>query len=278
MADTSASAPCVVVGIDGSRSALDAALWGVDEAVSRDIPLRQLYAIDPDDSHDTEEAARDLARAEIAVRYAFTAVEATEKPVKIEVEILQTRPVDALIRASSYAALLCLGDTGIHGRSGTRLGSTAAAVATSARCPVAIIRGFDPQPAEKRWVVVELDEQVPDAAVLRQASDEALLRRSPLRVLPAGPTRGSARGDQPADALERHLAECHQRYPELDIETVVVGTSPSRYLAEYADWIQLLVVSRERTHGIADLFNSPGYPQLPEACCSVLIYQPQTVL
>ena len=29
----------VVVGIDGSRPALDAALWAVDEAVSRDIPL-----------------------------------------------------------------------------------------------------------------------------------------------------------------------------------------------------------------------------------------------
>ena len=37
----------VVVGIDGSRSALDAALWAVDEAVSRDIPLRLVYAIDP---------------------------------------------------------------------------------------------------------------------------------------------------------------------------------------------------------------------------------------
>ena len=42
------SATSVVVGIDGSRSALDAALWGVDEAVSRDVPLRLVYAIDPD--------------------------------------------------------------------------------------------------------------------------------------------------------------------------------------------------------------------------------------
>ncbi len=31
--------PVVVVGIDGSRSAIGAALWAVDEAVSRDIPL-----------------------------------------------------------------------------------------------------------------------------------------------------------------------------------------------------------------------------------------------
>ena len=43
-------APSVVVGIDGSRSALDAALWAADEAVSRDVPLRLVYAIDPDTS------------------------------------------------------------------------------------------------------------------------------------------------------------------------------------------------------------------------------------
>ena len=91
MRDLTSSSPSVVVGIDGSRSALDAALWAVDEAVSRDIPLRLVYAIDPDNATgtDPQDAARDLATAEIAVRYAFTAVESTDKPVKIEVEILQ---------------------------------------------------------------------------------------------------------------------------------------------------------------------------------------------
>ncbi len=63
MRDLPHSPPSVVVGIDGSRSALDAALWAVDEAVSRDIPLRLVYAVDPDDSSgaDPQDAARDLA-------------------------------------------------------------------------------------------------------------------------------------------------------------------------------------------------------------------------
>jgi nucleotide-binding universal stress UspA family protein len=92
----------VVVGIDGSRSALDAALWAVDEAVSRDVPLRLVYAIDPDrcTGSSNEDAAHDLATAEIAVRHALMAVESTDKRVKIEVEILQDRPLDAL-RAES---------------------------------------------------------------------------------------------------------------------------------------------------------------------------------
>ena len=41
---------------------------------------------------------RELAAAEVAVRYAFTAVESTDKPVKIEVEILQDRPTQRAAR------------------------------------------------------------------------------------------------------------------------------------------------------------------------------------
>jgi nucleotide-binding universal stress UspA family protein len=69
----------VVVGIDGSSAAMRAALWAVDEAVSRDIPLRLIYAIGhPHISVvDADDEARRLATAEIAVRYAFMAVEAT---------------------------------------------------------------------------------------------------------------------------------------------------------------------------------------------------------
>jgi nucleotide-binding universal stress UspA family protein len=73
--------PSVVVGIDGSRAAINAALWAADEAVSRDIPLRLVYAIDSTDKSDTgtEGAARKLASAEQSVRHAFTAVESTDK-------------------------------------------------------------------------------------------------------------------------------------------------------------------------------------------------------
>jgi nucleotide-binding universal stress UspA family protein len=85
-----ARSPSVVVGIDGSQAAVQAALWAVDEAVSRDIPLRLVYAIEPYGAPDTnpQHAAQILATGELAVRYAFSAVELTEKPVKIEVEIL----------------------------------------------------------------------------------------------------------------------------------------------------------------------------------------------
>ncbi len=42
-------AACIVVGIDGSPAAVEAALWAIDEAVERDIPLRLVYVIDSTD-------------------------------------------------------------------------------------------------------------------------------------------------------------------------------------------------------------------------------------
>ena len=178
--------PSIVVGIDGSRAAVDAALWAVDEAVSRDIPLRLVYAIDPGAADaDPHDAARELATAEMAVRYAFTAVESTEKPVKIEVEILQDKPSRALVAASRSAAMICVGAVGLTHATRGRIGSTAAALANSAHCPVAVIRrqavsrsmkpGCDPgggrsiaQPAAPFWSC---------------GLDEARLRGAPLRVL-----------------------------------------------------------------------------------------------
>ena len=110
------SPPSVVIGIDGSRAAVGAALWAADEAVSRDIPLRLVYAIEPSNEAcvDTQVAAHDLATAELAIRFAFTAVESTEKPVKIEVEILQGRsPTRALLESSRSAAMICVGSMGL---------------------------------------------------------------------------------------------------------------------------------------------------------------------
>ena len=58
----------IVVGIDGSKAALRAAYWAVDEAVKRDVPLRLLYAIDADHARETTpvDMARKLATAESA--------------------------------------------------------------------------------------------------------------------------------------------------------------------------------------------------------------------
>jgi nucleotide-binding universal stress UspA family protein len=287
MEDRYSPSRAVVVGIDGSRSAIDAALWAVDEAVSRDIPLRLVFAIDPACAGtDPRDTARDLARAEVAVKQAFTAVESTDKPVKIEVEILQERPTQALVNASRWAALLCVGATGLKHCAQRRVGSTAAALASSARCPVAVVRGHDPLQAQRQGVVAEVDESVAGDGVLRRALDEAQLRDAPLRVLTAWQSRYTdihdsnavADGNRLARAhLDRRLAQWKKRYPDLDVEAVAVHGSTLNYLSKNADSIQLIVVGHERTQGVTALLGPPGYAALHNANCSVLICEPHNL-
>jgi len=278
-----------VVGIDGSRSALDAALWAVDEAISRDIPLRLIYAIDPANTAgtDPEDAARDLARAEVAVRYAFTAVESTNKPVKIEVEFLQDRPTRALLEASRWAAMVCVGSIGLKHSAHGRIGSTAAALASSAHCPVAIVRRHDPLQTEQQWVVAELDEAPASEGVLRRALEQAQRRGAPLRVLVTWQSRfgdvhdghAVADGNRLAKAqLDRRLAHWRKRNPDLDVQAVAVHGSTLNFLTKNASSIQLLVAGHERAQGINALVGPPGYAALHNGNCSLLICEPQNVL
>ncbi|GAS88424.1 universal stress protein [Mycolicibacterium brisbanense] len=142
MTSTPRSSPGIVVGIDGSRCALNAALWATDEAVSRNVPLRLIYVVEPrnGDGFDGQEASRDLARADIAIRQARIALESTEKPVKIEWAVLHGEPAAVLLTASESADMLCVGSFGLtHAVGDQRPGSTAMALPAAAACPVAVI-------------------------------------------------------------------------------------------------------------------------------------------
>ncbi len=281
--------PSVVVGIDGSRAGVTAALWAADEAVDRDVPLRLLYAIEPSTESDEhpEMAAQRLATAELAVRYAFAAVEATNQPVKIEVEILQGRPAATLLQASRSAAMLCVGAIGLRHTTMGRLGSTAATLASSAHCPVAIIRGTEAGIFPPRPVVVEVDEMISSTGVLQLGIAQARLRGAPLRVLTTWQSRFTdihdARavtdGNRRAKAqLDRRLAWWMRRNPDVDIKSVVAHCSTLNYLAHNAKNIQLVVVGRERARGLGDVVGAAVEVALHDTGCSVLVCEPHNAL
>lgn len=273
--------PAVVVGIDGSAAAVTAALWGVDEAVSRDIPLRLVCAIEPQTSPlSPQQAARALATAEIAVREAFTAVESLELPVKVEVEIVQEPAERALIVASRSATLVCIGALGRDHALGRRVGSVAAAVSRTAHCPVAIIRRHDPTSAAAGFVVAELDLASDSTSVLACALEEAHMRGVPLRVATTWKARFTDVHDPRAVAdhnrltraqLEKRLAPWRRRFPDVDVAPVVARGSILNYLAEHAHSIQLLVVCGERSAGVAELAGPAAQVALHDTDCSVLI-------
>lgn len=280
MGAISPPSPAVVVGIDGSCRSVSAALWAVDEAAERDLPLRLVYAIEPREPDDCAILAQDFASAEIAVREAAMAIESADQPVKIEVEIVQDRPVAALLAASRSAAMVCVGALGRNHAAGRRVGSTVSGLLARAHCPVAIIRPERLHQAEPGWVVTEFERTPAGPTVLGHALNEARLRKAPLRVLatwrPGFPdiqdAHASAEGTRQAKAnLERSLSRYRRLYPDLDIRSIAVPGSPMNYLARHAESIQLIVIGHHPKDELAKLAGPASYSTLNSLNCSVLI-------
>ena len=148
----------IIVGIDGSQAAIAAARWGVDEAISRAVPLR-LISVMKQTHPSPDDYARDLAHAETSLREAQFAVEAGQKPVKIETEIPRGPAGPVLVEASRDAEMICVGSVGIGRYARSILGSTATELAEKAHCPVAVIRtNLDQPPPEINWIVVRMTD------------------------------------------------------------------------------------------------------------------------
>lgn len=269
--DASAGHSSIVVGIDGSRAALDAALWAVDEAVARDIPLRLLYAIEPDDNTQVppDRAARKLAIAENAVRYASVTAEAAEKPVRIEFEIAQAKPTVALTRASASAAMLCVGAVGLQHFRPERAGSTAAAVALAAHCPVAVIRRHgDKARRDEHWIAVDSQASNDSDAVMKTAIDEARLRDLPLRAVSYRPRGGC---DQSLPGVDRRLERWRRQYPDVDLAAAISTGSLIDYLAIHGRKVRMVVVGYRNRDAVTQLLGPAGNAVMHSADCSLLI-------
>jgi nucleotide-binding universal stress UspA family protein len=267
----------IVVGIDGSKAAIRAALWAVDEAVSRDAPLRLLYATERGDTREAE-----LAAAEAAICHAVKAIEVAGKPVKLETEVAQGPAIGSLISASASAAMVCVGAVGLrHFRPG-RVGSTAAALAISARCPMAIIRARDDhvhRPAD--GIIVELDGSPDNGVLLGAAVEEARLRNAAIRAIicrPTAPDRAlaGAEGDRRALAdLDRRLARWTRRYPDLRVESMAVNGGLLEYLAYNRRSVGLVIVGAHNRQHLKELVGPAGSAALQDADCSLLIVNQQ---
>ncbi len=285
MREISSPTPSIVVGIDGSSQAITTALWAIDEAFDRDIPLRLVYAIEPCESGrvDGGSIARAFATAESAVRQAVMAIEANVHPVKIEVEIVQDRPVAALLAVSQSAAMICIGAHGINEATGKRIGSTVSGLLAQARCPVAIVIPGRQHQVVPGCVVTEFENSADGPTALGHALEEARLRRAPLRVLatwrPGFPdiqdTHARAEGGRQAKAsLERSLTRYRRQYPDVEIEAVAVSGNAMNYLARHADSIQLLVLGHHPSNELTALTGPASYSSLNGLDRSLLISEP----
>ena len=97
------AAPPVVVGTDGTPTALHAVAWAASEAVLRGRPLRIVHA-GPYDV--TRELSPGRRRASAVLARAFTVARRHEPRVEAHTQLSGESPVTALVHASADAELL----------------------------------------------------------------------------------------------------------------------------------------------------------------------------
>jgi nucleotide-binding universal stress UspA family protein len=267
--DHAFSPAAIIVGIDGSKAAVHAAIWAIDEAVSRDIPLRLVHVTSGHSGASLHSHNLDLdyARAEHAIHQAWKAVEAVGEPVKLEMEILRGDPASMLIHESRLAAMVCVGQTS-HSR--RALGSTGSALSRSAHCPVAVIRLHAGAARDGRWIIAVVDDSTRSEAVLRQAADEAQRRKSPLLVLTTAPG-GQGNSDEVTElsshlTLDQVMADASQD----KMCTLPVGDAMQDYLAGNAELAQLVVIGADDARRTTKFTGTLADAVLRHINCSVM--------
>lgn len=162
----------LLVGVDGSVSALHAARWAAEEAQRRGAGLRLLHAcvfppLVPRDDLYVEEVRRQgrtwLAEAESAARAAASGV-------PVETTLTEGSAAERLVAESGQSGteLLVLGSRGLGGFRSLLVGSVAVNLAAHGHCPVVVVRGRDPEqpPPSQGPVVAGVDgSPVSDTAI-----------------------------------------------------------------------------------------------------------------
>jgi nucleotide-binding universal stress UspA family protein len=273
MRDSNRPKPTVVAGIDGSEAAINAAEWAVEEAISREVPLRLVYVI----AEQVELAPlasvgsvrMEVEYGETALRIASSAVKATRKSVQVETAILRGDPAAMLIGESRNAMMVCIGSVGIGRCARAFLGSTATELADRAHCPVAIIRTRHHQlKPDSPMIVVAVNESPDNDDVVEQAMQEAQLRHAP--VLALGELRKGL-GDMPSEELDRRVQCWGRRHPGVKICAATIPDDIADFAAVLNRTIQLAVIGSSEADQVARLIGPHSHPIVGHAECSVLV-------
>jgi len=260
----------IVVGIDGSDAAINAAKWAVAEATSRDIPLRLIHAIpERRPAENPGDESLDIEYGRTALRLASVALQAMGEPVKLEGDLVEGPPDRALIKESEHAAMVCIGSVGIGPIARKILGSTAENVAKHAHCPVAIIRGdHDATKPDPGWIAVVVDDSAGNDAVLEHGFREARLRQA--SILAMGVWRWGL-GEIPYQQLDHRLGRWVSQYREVHVLPAAARQGAAEFLTHTQESVQLAVVGSEDAHNVAQMVGPNASHLSFHAGCSVLV-------
>jgi nucleotide-binding universal stress UspA family protein len=272
----------VVVGVDPSNCAREAAVWAADVAAAWGVPLHLVHVVP--ERPMLMEAPPWLGELQDAARRAGA--------VAPRADILRGVPADLLADRTVGARMLVLGSYGEGASSGMLAGSLARALLHRATCPVAVVRGSAPQvpPPGRGPVVVGLDGSPAGRAALTFAAGLADSWATPLVAVHAwadvvaGIRGGVGHPETPAtlaaeaDALlETELDAVAESYPDLPVQREVVAGTPVRALLARAGTARVLVVGH-RDDTVSGMLHSSTSRTLVEfASCPVVVMRPATV-
>ncbi|GDY33805.1 universal stress protein [Gandjariella thermophila] len=295
----SARTSAIVVGVDGSMSALHAVQWAAADAARRHLPLRLVHGLMF--IHATYPGASTasqglydgtLAQGREWLRQAREAALAVSASLDVDTDMVESPPVPLLLEQSTTARTVVLGSRGLGGFTGLLVGSTAVALAAHGHCPVTVVRGrtLDQPPPTDGPVVVGVDGSPASEAAIELGFDESSFRRVDLVAVHAWSDITAAKAlDMPGVNIiwnevrmheERLLAErlagWQEKYPDVRVRRIVVRDRPVRGLLAQGEHAQLIVVGSRGRGGFAGmLLGSTSQALLHHAPCPVTVTRPE---
>lgn len=245
----------IVVGVDASDSAREAAEWAADLASARRAPLHLVHVVPGgyQDAPITPGPAWLTELRDVALRLGVDACVAQVQPGE---------PVGVLAARAEDAAMLVLGSYGEAAWSGMLAGTVALALLERVRCPVAVIRGRAPHVPPPRGgpVVVGVDGSPAGRAALDVAAGIALALGARLvgtrawSDIAAGsdgsahrrPEDWTALAAEAGDLVAAELGRVAAAHPGLAVEHDVDEDTPLRALLDRAEAARMIVVGHRR--------------------------------
>jgi nucleotide-binding universal stress UspA family protein len=289
--------PVVLVGVDGSDEALRAVRWAAAEADRRQLPLRLAHAFTWVVEPDFEELSGDkhyrnmlLEQARALLAEAGSTAADGRPGLAVQQQLTVGYPADVLAAEARRAVLLVLGDRGLTYVEGVLVGSTAAAMAVHAACPVVVVRGaeLDHGAIRTRPVVVGVDSSSSSEAAIGFAFEAAAARGVPLLAVHAytdpvaDPVIGDlidreVRAEEETRRLNAHLDRWVDKFPDVTVRSVPARDRAVHQLIALSEQAQLVVVgSRGRGQLTGLLLGSVSNALMHKAACPVAIIRPDT--
>ncbi|WP_092599617.1 universal stress protein [Actinopolyspora xinjiangensis] len=277
----------IVVGTDGSDSALRAALWAAETARCHGAVLRLVhgYAM-PERGYPrflvpTRALRTGLrAQARSALHTTSEAVRGGVPGTELETRIVEAAPAVALLRESRGALMNVVGSRGLGGFSGLLIGSVAMALVAHSRVPTVVVRDELPDSSARHSlpVLVAVDGSPASSRAVAFAFREAATRGVSLTAVHVAQGHRSSESvlDSERALLSERLAGWSEHHPDVPVERLVLPGHVVRTLLEVAAEGQLLVVGSRGTEGFPGmLLGSTSRSLVVHAPRSLAVVRPE---